>query len=488
MNLVELRALAAQSESETLEFKQSTGQIGPALKTVCGMLNGALGGDVLIGVDNEGTIRGQQISVRTQEEIAREVQKLDPHPANLVIDTVQIGNGLVAISLSVPGGSGLYTYDGRAYQRIGPTTSVMPQERYHRRVLELHHATQRWENQPVAAGVSLDDLDRDELGRSVDAAIASGRLTPPTDRSAEALLRGFGLIADGSLLNAAVALYGRGDTLRVDYSQFSFRLARFRGLDRLANFIDNRQVWGNAFHLLSMAESFLMAHIPIAGRVVDGRRERVDRPLYPTRVLREALAKAICHRDYGGAGGAVSVAMYDDRLEIANPGSLPFGLTPELLHRPHEPRPWNPLIAGVFFRANVVESWGTGTLNMIDWSRESDAPDPEWFEAGSSTTVTLRPVRMPQLESELESQLKFDDRILATLLFAPRSKRSISESLGQKQVSGPLHRAVRELLAEGFIEQTIPDRPQSRLQQYRLTELGRKRVLAIARTHSANAR
>ncbi|MEZ4499876.1 MAG: hypothetical protein R2839_07300 [Thermomicrobiales bacterium] len=101
------------------------------------------------------------------------------------------------------------------------------------------------------------------------------------------------VIADGSLLNAAVALYGRGDTSGRLFPVFVPVGAIFGGLDD-QHFIDNRQVRGNAFHLLSMAESaFLMAHIPIAGRVVDGRRERVSRPLYPTRVLREALAKAI---------------------------------------------------------------------------------------------------------------------------------------------------------------------------------------------------
>lgn len=66
------------------------------------------------------------------------------------------------------------------------------------------------------------------------------------------------------------------------------------------------------------------------------------------------------------AGGAVSVAMYDNHLEITNPGELHFGITPEKLAEPHESRPWNPIIANVFYRTGIIERWGTGTLNIID--------------------------------------------------------------------------------------------------------------------------
>lgn len=59
--------------------------------------------------------------------------------------------------------------------------------------------------------------------------------------------------------------------------------------------------------------------------------------------LREALANAFIHRDYASAAGSVSVALYDDRLEIISPGELHFGLTPEILYQPHESKPWNPL-------------------------------------------------------------------------------------------------------------------------------------------------
>jgi len=130
----------------------------------------------------------------------------------------------------------------------------------------------------------------------------------------------------------------------------------------LSDFSDNRQYWGNAFDLLRRAENFLLDHVPIAGRVVPGKMQREDRPLYPPLATREALANALCHRDYTVAGSSVSLAIYNDRLEIVSPGGLHFGLKPEALLKPHESKPWNPIIAGVFYRAGIIEKWGTGTL------------------------------------------------------------------------------------------------------------------------------
>lgn len=97
---------------------------------------------------------------------------------------------------------------------------------------------------------------------------------------------------------------------------------------------NTREYWGNAFDLLRRSEQFLLDHVPIAGRVVSGKIIREDYPLYPPLSTREAISNAICHRDYAVHGNSVAIAMYDDRLEIINPGIFHFDLTPEKLTRP----------------------------------------------------------------------------------------------------------------------------------------------------------
>ena len=75
----------------------------------------------------------------------------------------------------------------------------------------------------------------------------------------------------------------------------------------------------------------------------------------------------------------------------------------------------------------------------------------------------------------------FEGRVLRLLVAGPMSKAELSRGLGQKQVSGPLHGLVRKLAAAGLIEFTLPDKPNSRLQKYRLTVEGHAAVSNLTR-------
>ncbi len=195
-----------------------------------------------------------------------------------------------------------------------------------------------------------------------------------------------------AMLNAAVVLFAKAEKLLPHYPQCGLRLARFRGLDK-TEFIDNRQEHGNAFELLTRAQRFMRDHLPIAGRIVPHLFERIDDPLYPPLALREAIANAICHRDYSIGGGAISIAIYDDRLEISSTGVLPFDLKPEDLLRPHRSRPWNPLIAQAFYRRGIIEQWGRGTLKIKEWNEQAGIVPPEFVVESGEVVVRFRPTR-----------------------------------------------------------------------------------------------
>jgi ATP-dependent DNA helicase RecG len=483
VNAQQLQSLVVQGESELLEFKASTGQLREAMKTVCAMRNG-FGGHVLIGVRDGGEIAGQDVSTRTMEDVANELRKIEP-PIQVAVERVTLDNGRQVIAFNVPssGDRGPYSYDGRCYSRIGPTTSVMTDHQRDQMVAERLHGTHRWENAPAPERVTIDDLDIFELQATIDKALQLQRLTHVPNRNPEDLLRGLGLLVDGRLINAAVALFGEDRRLYPFYTQLEVRLARFRGTDRLAPFADNRAYWGHAFELQRRAEQFLADHVPIAGTVHPNRFIREDRPLYAPRATREAIANAICHRDYTMGGGAVTVAMYDDHLEIGSPGGLRFGITPETLQRRHESKPWNPIIANVFYLAGIIERWGAGTVNIIDWCREIHAPSPTWEDQGNSVIISFLPAASIEeqrtrvelgVESRVESRVEsVADRVLLLLAGGPLSKSDIATRLGKQRVTGQVHRVVENLLRSGYIEYTIPEKPQSRLQQYRITEQGR---------------
>lgn len=238
----------------------------------------------------------------------------------------------------------------------------------------------------------------------------------------------------------AVVLFGT--RLEQDFPQCQLRLARFKGIDK-SEFIDNRQVHGHAFCLLDEAMSFMMRHLPIAGRFERGRLERIDEPLFPVAALREAIINALSHRTYAHAGGAVSIAIYDDRLEIWSDGVLPFGLKPEDLKRRHESRPRNPLVAGVFYRRGLIEQWGRGTERIVALCTQAGHPEPEFGEEAGSVLVRFLPSgyiaphrighdltnRQREVLSILAGSSKLALRQIRSLMSAPPADRTLRADL-----------------------------------------------------------
>jgi ATP-dependent DNA helicase RecG len=387
MTLAELQALLAESkgEWEHIEFKKTTGELQGGMETLCGFLNGS-GGTVLFGVTTAGKVDGQDVSDSTFQEVANAIRKLEP-PA--WIEQVRIpvaGTKEVLMLETTQQGDGPYTFDGRPYQRIGNTTSRMPQAEYRRRLLARANAQVRWENQ-IAEGYAESDLDLDEIDRTVRAALHCGRLESQPADPMEALDR-LSLRVEGRLLRAAVVLFGC--KLLPDYPQCGLRLARFKGTTK-TEFLDHRQIHGHGFMILDEAVRFIMRHIPVAGRIEPGKLVREDIPLYPPLALREALVNALCHRDYSIPGGAVNVAIFDDRLEVISTGLLPPGITVADLKRNHTSHTRNPLIAGVFYRRGLIEQWGRGTQKIVDWCVAAGRPEPEFEEQAGAVVVRFLP-------------------------------------------------------------------------------------------------
>lgn len=421
--LDQLSALASAGESETLEFKRTTGERREAAQTLCAMLNHR-GGRVLFGVERDGRVAGQQVSDRTIEEVAQEIGHIDP-PVFPSIDRVSVADGREVLVVTVTQGPVRpYSCKGFAYRRVGNTSPVMSRDEYNRMLLERLHGEHRWENEG-ANGWSVADLDVSEVVRTLEEAIRRGRADDPGTRDPADILRGFGLLRDGVLLRAAPVLFGRAERVERDLPQCLLRVARFRGTDR-TEFLDNRQFHGNIFDLLLRAERFLRESLPVAGRVAPGLFERVDDPLYPPVALREALANAFCHRDYAIGGGSVAVAIYDDRLEITSSGTLHFGLTAEALMAPHESLPWNPLIARVLFRRGVIESWGRGTIKMAELAQLAGLPRPEIEDAGGCVTVRFLPARY-QPPQRVARDLSERQRELLSLLEASQGGLALRE-------------------------------------------------------------
>ena len=479
-NVKELEELLQRPESETVEWKRSTGELRDAMQTVCAFLNGN-GGLVLFGIRPDGRVEGQQVSDQTMRDIAELFDRLEP-PYKTPVERIDVGNGREVLVLRVErGGQKIpFTYDGRPYQRVSSTTRRMPKDEFEDLVLERMHSRRRWENQP-ADEISFKDIDRDEVFRILKFARSVGRLSGPTGRSTVEMLSRLGVHKDGQFLRAAVVLFGK--TFLPDYPQCELRMARFRGTDK-TEFLDQRSLRGPAFKLLDEAELFCQRHFPMPAKIVSGQWRRVEKTLIPVDAMREILVNAFIHRDYSIAGGAVSLAIFDDRVEVWSAGTFPRGITPAMLTGNHLSVQRNPIVAEVFHRAGLIERWGRGTNKVVEACVDAGIAAPTFEEITGGAVVTFRVAVgatarvVGKVESKVES---LEQRVLIALLQGPLGKLEAATRLGQKVASGQLHQVIRDLISQRLIAFTLPSKPNSRLQKYRLTTTGKREAERIQR-------
>lgn len=387
MNIEQMQSLVIQGESTNLEFKTSTAKLASAFATVCAFLNNK-GGTVLIGVKDNGKIIGQDITDATRLEIANEIRKIEP-AAFIDVDYIEVKTKKFVIVLHVNAGHHIpYIYDGRAFQRYESQTDKMSQHCYEQLLVQRGQLNHSWE-EFVADGYDIDSLDHEEIYRTVLDGIAEKRIhTSIAKENALKILRQLDLLVDGKPKRAAVVLFAK--EIKSHYAQCWLKMARFKGIDKSGDFIDNQQIYCNAFHMLEEADHFLRKHLPMASYFKPDRFKRVDKPALPTLAVREALVNAICHKDYIDNSGYISIAIFDDRVEIWNNGTLPSKLKLEDLKRAHDSILRNKLIAKVFYLRGYIETWGTGTTRMIDLCKRDAIPDPIFSERTGGFIVTFK--------------------------------------------------------------------------------------------------
>ncbi len=143
-------------------------------------------------------------------------------------------------------------------------------------------------------------------------------------------------------------------------------------------------------------------------------------------------------------------------------------------------------VARAFFRAGMIEAWGRGIEKILAACQAAGVPTPElrYQHTGLWVVFAFRPEAiLPKAGAQPESQpesISLEARVLALLASAgPMSKSALSGALGQKEVSGHLNQLMRRLVAEQWVAYTIPNKPQSRLQKYRLTAEGRVQLATL---------
>ena len=495
MTIAEIQELIKKDETRTLELKKTTGELKEAMHTICAFLNTA-GGQLLFGIA-PGSLQviGQQVTDNTRREIARELTKIEP-AVSLDVNYIELDEKadfyVIVIDIPTePDRNRPYVYDGRPYYRIESTTSLMPQSMYQELLLQRDIRKRKWEEE-IDTKVSVDSLDEESVRRLVSSGIQAGRI-PESMRikSIPEILGKMKLSENGHIKNAAVALFTKEDYAPI---QLHIRLARFKGTNK-REFIDNRRSIGNIFHLYDDGMAFLFKHLNISGTFVDGQPERVESLTIPYKALRECLLNALAHRLYDSPSGFVSIAIYDDRVEIENLGTLPAGFTLDDMMKPHISHAQNPLIAQIMYYGKYLETWGRGIELMNDECTLAGVPRPEFEMSGGCFKATFRrhdyvadvSVGGQQDSSRTQVGPKWDSSrtqvgakhtpsssLIAELVtIMPTGYCSVSQLMeicGKRNRKKFRENYILPALQNGMIERKYPETPNHPHQQYRLSE------------------
>jgi len=196
---------------------------------------------------------------------------------------------------------------------------------------------------------------------------------------------------------------------------------------------------GTLIEQLGRVMEFIKRNLKMEATFDEGieRREKWE---YPLLAVKEGVTNAICHRDYS-SNANVQVRIFDDRLEIWNPGNLPKGLTVEKLKSRHESKPKNKLIAKCFFLIKYIEHWGTGTNRMIELCLKHGLPEPEFEDIETSFIVTMR--KDIYIEEYLR-KLGLNERQIKTVKYV-KEKKDITRKDYEKLNNVSRRTAIRDL-------------------------------------------
>jgi len=180
--------------------------------------------------------------------------------------------------------------------------------------------------------------------------------------------------------NTAILFFGKDPYEYIPHHEI--RIARFKGTTR-SEFIDSQEIRGPIYKMLDEVETFFKRNTRMANKIVEFKR--VDIPEYPYEAIREAIINAIAHRDYKRRGAPIMVAIFDDRVEVRNPGGLLPGLNIKKLEGNHQTR--NAVICKIFHETLDMEKFGTGIGKMKRLMKEHGLSSPQFSEEGDVFVV-----------------------------------------------------------------------------------------------------
>ena len=458
-----LTNLLALGEGFTTEFKRSgVSNLG---REMCAFAN-ATGGVILIGVTDAGEVKGVAEHNRLKSEVQAIARSADPP---IAVEIESVGE---VLAVTVPAQhSKPYSFGGKFFIREGASSQQMSR----REIREFFYKEGliRFDETPCAAFSLQHDLT-DEAW-----ALFRRRAKIPADMEPATALTNLHLLAlDGQMRQAGAWLLARD--IRKFNSSADVACALFLGTDKV-RILDRRGFHGDVYSMINEVVTYILAKINVEYIIKHVKRE--ERPELPEEALREAVVNALAHRDYRSSAN-VQVYIFKDRVEIVSPGGLPAGMTEADLGVKSIPR--NPLLFAMLHRMEAVENIGSGIKRIRNLCREYGVAAPKIEVSEHWFTVTFpRPephdnqepgkyqASTKQVPSKYQASSPQVQAMLLETTEEEATRAQLQAAAGMKNREHFRKEYLQPLLEAGLLEMTIPDKPHSSRQRYRLTATGR---------------
>ena len=436
-------------ETQNIEFKESWRD--EYLKWICGFAN-AQGGTLYIGVDDNGKVCGLNDATKLMEDIPNKVRDL----LGILVDVnLKSENGKEYLEIIVESYPYPISYRGHYYQRSGATNQELKGAALDRFMLRKQGRT--WDGVPIPY-LKAKDLDETTFDLFRKYATKSGRMDEvDLQESNEALLDKLRLV-EGDYLKRAAALVFHPDPEKYVTGAF-IKIAYFK---EDANLIFQDEIHGNLFHQVKSAMELLTTKYLRAMVSYEGI-QRVETLPVPREALREALLNAVVHKAYESLT-PIQIAVYDDKLEIWNCGTLPEDWTLNNLLGKHRSRPYNPDIANVFFRAGEIEAWGRGIERIVAACKKNGYPEPQFdYDGGGLWTIFLfgkeyTDTTQKTIQKTIQKKTKLQIDIIEYLKKAPyATQKEMAENIDGATLGSVKYSLIR-LQKNGYIRRIGPDK------------------------------
>ena len=433
-------------ENQHIEYKEIWKD--EYLKWICGFAN-ANGGKIYIGKDDNGKVVGVTNAQKLLEDIPNKVQST----MGIVVDVnLKKNNKLEFIEILVPSYPYIgITYKGVYYYRSGATLQVLSSNALESFLLNKRGVT--WDRQPLPL-FTANDVDDNVIEYFKIKSKENNRISEKLlNETKEILLDKLHLTSSDYLTNAASLLFGKdpekyhlGAYIKIGYFETDSELKyqdEIHGpiLEQVDKTID------------LVYFKYMKAKISYEGI------QRVEKYFVPREALREALLNAVCHKQYQ-SGIPIQVSVYSDKLYIANMGQLPASWTFDNLMDKHPSKPYNPLIAQVFYLVGFIESWGRGIEKIYEALEKENLPKPKYII--NPTDIMIKFTAADSFiekvtEKVTEKLTKREQDILKFLKNTPEiTMPQLAENLGMSRKS--IAKYIKGLKDKQIIERVGSDR------------------------------